>query len=165
MTLLLLIALISLCSLILNYTSFLRVLLLLEVLLLVAGFYLSLSLDVIAGAGAFPLFSSLIALLLAGTEAALGVTLVLHFIIAITHLWQWCGSGASRIPLVRIETEIINGVYFTHTGPEKRPIDWNGNYGRCLMLGMTRSLKSSSLGSIANSYMGDSPQPSTLSYI
>ena len=30
---------------------------------------------------------------------------------------------------------------------------------------MVRALKSTSLGAIANSYMGDSPQPSTLSYI
>lgn len=30
---------------------------------------------------------------------------------------------------------------------------------------MTRALKSTTLGAIANSYIGDSPQPSTLSYI
>lgn len=30
---------------------------------------------------------------------------------------------------------------------------------------MTRALKTTSLGTIANSYIGDSPQPSTLSYI
>jgi NADH:ubiquinone oxidoreductase subunit K len=106
----------ALSTLLYFFSSYIRLLILFELILTSAGLtllnfeYLTLGL---AGS-----FSALVILTLAGTEAVLGLSLA---------------ANASR--------------------------------SRPTLLLMTRSLKTTSLGSIFNSYIGDSPQPSTLSYI
>jgi len=98
------------------FSSYIRLLMLFELILTSAGLvllnfeYLTLGL---AGS-----FSALVVLTLAGTEAVLGLSLA---------------ANASR--------------------------------SRSHLNLMTRSLKATSLGSIFNSYIGDSAQPSTISYM
>lgn len=62
----------------LNFASFLRVLMLFEALLLVASLFLLAFVDGSESVGAGGANSALIVLSLAGTEAALGLSLLIH---------------------------------------------------------------------------------------
>jgi quinol-cytochrome oxidoreductase complex cytochrome b subunit len=65
------------------------------------------------------------------------------------------GSFSALVILTLAGTEAVLGLSLAANASRSRPF---------LNL-MTRTLKTTSLGSIFNSYIGDSPQPSTLSYI
>lgn len=77
MPLLFTLSLIMLYGILSNYTSFLRVLMLLEVLLLVTSLFLVSFLDGSEAASTGGSISALVVLTLAGTEAAIGLSLLI----------------------------------------------------------------------------------------